>query len=228
MKRSQKRDNSKRSYESDPEPKRAQARDHSKRSYESNPEPKKAQARDHSQRSYESDPESKRAQARAHSKKTYDLDSAPKRKRRRMHYEKAKEHRTSLDALKEFRKRGIHGPIFLCLFCAEFKFRCNVERFELSKAEDLRFMDAAYNSRHALHFKVLESHWACTACLNEVEKGKIPARSTANIFPDETPERFKDITDVENSLAAPVIVFVKLHNLKNNLKNTKTVTFQHW
>ena len=201
-------------YKRNSEQQKAKAKDHSQRSYESDPEPKRAQAKDQSQRSYESDPEPQKERSR----RSYESDPEPKRKRMREVYENI----TSQEALNEFRCRAVYGPIFLCLYCAEFQFKSNVERV-MDQAVRSEFMDKSYISRHAPRFKVLESHWACHVCLNQVVNGKIPARSTANIFPDETPERFKDITDIENSLAAPVIVFVKLHNLKNHIKNTKKI-----
>ena len=63
----------------------------------------------------------------------------------------------------------------------------------------------------------------CKSCSEQVGKGRLPVTSTRNIPVDETPIRFKDMSGVENCLIAPLIVFVKLHNLKNQLRNSKKI-----
>ena len=203
-------------YEDNPEPKRAHEREAGKQRYQDDPEPKRGTERD----KYREDPEPKRAAER----EKYRDDPEPKRVAEREKYRDEIEHRTSEEALKAFRNRAINGPIFLCVCCAEFNFELNVLRVKYIKdVEESEFIDQPYRNKHSSHFTVLDSYWVCMTCLSDVKKGKLPKSSTLNIPADETPDVYKDMTDIENCLLAPVIVFVKLHNLKNQLRNTNKI-----
>ena len=131
---------------------------------------------------------------------------------------------TSLESLKKFQLRSIHGPIYLCLYCAEFKFRGNVNPVKLEE-ENQRFAytDESFRQANSKYFEILDSHWVCRSCQGKVKARQMPATSTYNIPSGQTPERFRDLSDVENCLIAPLIVFVKLHNLKNQLTNSKKI-----
>ena len=186
--------------------------------YRKNPEPKKAKMREE----YQKDPEAKKDKVR----EKYQKDPEPKKVKRIENYEKQKANITSLDALKIYQLRSIHGPIFLCFFCAEYNFRSNVKRINLDQAKEeewRHYMDGSHRLRKASYFKVLDSHWVCHSCREQVGNGKLPVTSTANILVDDTPIKFKDLSDVENCLIAPLIVFVKLHNLKNQLRNSRKI-----
>ena len=221
-------------YEADPEPKRAKVREN----YENNPEPKKSQMREarakeynenpdkdkqRMSEAYKADPEPKKGQMREAREKEYRENPVLQKEKMQRIYEKRKNTLTSLKSLREFRNRAVHGPIFLCVYCSEFNFKSNVFRVNATDVEESEYIDHAYRIKHCSDFSVLDSYWSCLSCLRDVRKGKLPKSSMVNIPADETEERFQNFTDVENCLIAPVIVFVKLHNIKNKLQNANKI-----
>ena len=143
--------------------------------------------------------------------------------RKQEKYANKQDHENSYEALLDFRSKSIHGPIFPCVYCNEFNFRKNVSIIELEEVESSNFIRHEYRLNHISDLRVLDSYWQCSNCKVQVAKGKVPKLSTVNMIPDETPSAFKDISDIENCLMAPLIVFMKIHNLKNHWRNTDKV-----
>ena len=226
-----KREAEKQRYWDNPEGKRVQEKEAGKQRYWDNPERK----REAEKQRYWDNPERKREaekqrywdnpeQKREAEKQRYWDNPEHKREAEKQRYWDNIDHKTSREALQAFRNRAIHGPIFICVCCAEYNFRSNVLRVKsVEDVEKSEFLDQSYWIKHRSHFTVLDSYWVCMTCQEDVNKGKLPKSSTRNIPSDETPDEYKDMTDIENCLLAPVIVFVKLHNLKNQLRNTNKI-----
>ena len=66
----------------------------------------------------------------------YETDPEPQKAKMRENYQEEKNNITSLKSLKNFQERSLHGPIFLCLFCAEYNFRSNVKRENLDEDKE--------------------------------------------------------------------------------------------
>jgi hypothetical protein len=204
-------------YKENPESKKAQMREASEKEYRENPDLQNLKMSE----AYKENPEPKRAQMRVARAKEYEKEPEVQKAKMRRIYETRKNPATSLESLRVFRIRAVHGPIFLCVCSAEFNFKNNVLQVNSIDVKESEYIDQAYRIKHRSDFLVLDNYWLCLRCLKDVRKGKLPSSSTVNIPADETEERYKDFTDVENCLIARVIVFVKLHNLKNTLQNIK-------
>ena len=173
-------------------------------------------------RNYNQNPEEQQERK----KREYNENPVEQQERKKREYKKEKEAITSLEALQKFHHDSIHSPIFPCLFCAEYNFRRNtypVDLAEFNPETRKAHMDESYRLINASKFRVLDCHWVCVHCWNQLNLQKLPARSTANIPVTKIPKQFRDLSDVENCLVAPLVVFVKIHKLKNQLSTSNKV-----
>ena len=123
-----------------------------------------------------------------------------------------------LHSCKAFFLETLWGARFPCFVCHRGMFANGVKKLNLGKLETFSDLDKSIllNFKTSPQFFVNCSLWICHNCDNKIKLNKMPPQSAANRLECPNIPDFLNLSDIENALICPMLVFLKLIRLPSS------------
>ena len=120
-----------------------------------------------------------------------------------------------LQSVKAFLLETLWGAKFPCFVCHRALFSNGVKKLNLSSLECYADLDyyMLLSYKDDIKFKVNGSLWICHTCDDKIKHRKIPVMSAVNRLDCPNVPEFLKLSEIENALLCPMLLFMKLIKL---------------